>query len=130
MATLSGNDGEVLLSSNAVAEVRDFSVTENAVTADDTAKGDTWETHKVIRNNWSGQVTCWYDNSDTNGQVALTPGASVTLVLRPNGTGASEPEFTGTATVESISTSSSRDGIVEATFNFKGNGALTRQDQS
>lgn len=125
MATHRGNDGTVKIGANTLAEVTGFSLSETAQIIDDTAIGDAWDTHLVGSKSWSGEVTCWWDETDTNGQVVLTIGASVTLNLYPEGADSGDSYFSGTATVEQIQRQVRRNQTVEVTFSFRGNGALT-----
>jgi len=125
MATFNGNAGAVEIGANAVAEVLDFSIEETANTVDDTVLGDTAMTHLAGLNSWSGSVNCYWDDTDTNGQVALTIGASVTLRLGPEGLTTGDALYSGTATVTGISRSVANDSTVTQAFTFTGNGALT-----
>lgn len=126
MATHHGKDGVVKIGANAVAEVTEFDLNIQADRADDTAMGDAWKTHLVGLKSWSGNVKCHWDETDTNGQVAMTEGASVSLALYPEGADSGDSYFSGTATISSVQVSASRDGVVSASFAFEGNGALTR----
>jgi len=125
MATFIGNDGVVKVGVNTVAEVTSFSLTEGANTADDTALGDTSQSHLVGTLNWSGSISCFWDDADTTGQGAMTNGASVTLVLLREGSAVGAAEYTGTATITSIESSNENDSTVTASFSFTGNGDLT-----
>lgn len=126
MANHIGNSGSVTIGANAVAEVLSFSLTENAVTADSTVIGDSYSSHEVGTLNWSGSVSCYWDETDTSGQEAMTAGASVALHLLPEGAGSTNIDFNGTATITSIERSVANDSIVTANFSFTGNGTLTR----
>lgn len=129
MATHHGKDGVVKVGSNAVAEVDNWSVTETAEVAEDTAMGDTWKSHiagKTI-NSWSGNLNCHWDESDTQGQQALTVGASVTLNLYPEGAGVGATYKSGLATITSVGVTVAKDGVVSRAFAFQGNGALAEQ---
>ena len=125
MATHHGKAGVVKVGSNTVAEVTEFSVEEGVDIADDTVMGDTSKTHLIGIKEWSGSLTCFWDETDTNGQQALTVGASVTLNLHPEGTGAGATYKTGTATIARVTLSVAKEGIVTRAFQFTGNGALT-----
>lgn len=127
MATHHGKNGVVKSGSNAVAEIQEWSVEETAKTADDTAMNDTWETHIAGQtiNSWDGNLTCSWDETDTNGQQTLTVGASVVLNLYPEGTGAGATYKTGTATITKVGLDVKRDGVVKRSFSFQGNGALS-----
>jgi len=125
MATFDGNDGVVKVGSNTVTEVTDFSITENAETKDDTAMGDAWKTFKAGMKSWSVSITCHWDDTDTNGQEALTAGAEVTLNLYPEGATTGDDEMTGSAIITSVGVTMNKDGMVTRTFSAEGNGALT-----
>lgn len=126
MATTHGNDGIARLGANAIAETTSWSVAEAQAVADDTAQGDAADTHKTGTYSWNGTVNCWWDDTDTNGQVAMTIGASVSLELYPRGTESGKPKWSGTATITGINSTSDRAQINSASFNFTGNGALTK----
>lgn len=126
MATYHGKNGVVSVGAIAIAEVQEFSVTEQVTTVDDTAMGDTDETHLVGVNSWNGTIKCSWDPTDTNGQEALSIGASVTLNLYPAGTSAGQRRLSGTATVTEIVRTVSRSTVNERTVNIKGNGALAK----
>lgn len=126
MANHSGNSGDVTVGANIVAEVLDFSLTESAATIENSALGDAADTHIVGSTNWNGSINCYWDETDSTGQEAMTIGASVALHLRPEGAGTTNIDFNGTATIETIERGLSRNGMVTAAFTFKGNGALTR----
>lgn len=126
MANLSGNDGDVTISANTIAEVLSFSLTEGVNVIDDTTIGDTSDTHKIGTTNWSGSISCFWDDSDSNGQEAMTIGASVEVHLRPEGAGAGNIDFTGTASVTSIERAVTNNSITTVNFSFQGSGNLTR----
>jgi hypothetical protein len=125
MGTIHGKAGVVRNGANPVAEVTEFTVETSVALADDTVMGDDWETHKPGAKKWSGQISCFWDEGDTNGQVALDEGASVTLNLYPDGVTTGKKYVTGTATIESTSTTVVKDGIATRSFSFTGNGAMT-----
>ena len=126
MATHTGNAGAVQVGANTVAEMLTWTMTEGVNIIDDTATGDAADTHKAGTTNWSGSVNCYWDETDTNGQEAMTVGASVTLHLLPDGATTGDIDFNGTATINSIERASGNNAIVTANFSFTGNGALTR----
>lgn len=125
MATHSGKDGIVKVGANPVAEVRSFSLNETADTVEDTTMGDSARTHIVTLTSFDGSLDVYWDETDTNGQVALGVGSSVTLELYPEGDGAGATYYTGTASVTSVNKSSSFDGMVEQSISVTGNGPLT-----
>lgn len=126
MATHSGNGGQVQIGANAVAEVLDWSLTEGINVMDDTVTGDSADTHIVGTTNWSGSVNCYWDETDSTGQEAMTIGASVDLSLLPDGATTGDIDFNGTVSITSIERASANNSIVTASFSFQGNGALTR----
>lgn len=125
MATFIGNDGVVKVGAAVVAEVSSFSISEAANTSDDTVLGDTSQSHLVGTVSWSGSISCYWDDTDVTGQGAMTNGASVTLVLLPEGAAVGAAEYTGTATITGIETGNGLDATVTASFSFTGNGDLT-----
>jgi hypothetical protein len=124
MATNIGKDGAVYSGSNAVAEIKEWSLETTSEVADDTVMGDAWMTHTATQKSWTASFTAFWDPTDTTGQQTLTEGASVTLKLYPTGNNSGDYEWSGTATITSVSKSASFDGFVEASFSAQGNGAL------
>lgn len=125
MATHSGKLGAVYVGSNAVAEIRDWSLEITGETTEDTVMGDSWRSHKPTLNSWTSSFSAFWDETDTNGQQTLTAGAEITLNLYPEGNSTSNTYWTGAAIVTSVTKNASYDGMVEASFSVTGNGALT-----
>ena len=125
MATHAGSEGTVKVGSNAIAEIRSFSIEESAETIEDTSMGDSARTYKPSLTNFSGSIDVFWDETDTTGQGALTIGAEVTLNLYPEGDASGDTYVTGSAIVTGRSVSSSFDGLVEMSISVQGNGALT-----
>ena len=125
MATHTGTDGIIKVGSNTVAEVRNFSLDLSADTIEDTAMGDPARTFKAGLTTASASFDAFWDESDTNGQQALDPGSSVTLVLYPEGVASGDTYFTGTALVTSKTVNVTFDGMVEASFAATYTGAVT-----
>ncbi len=123
MANHAGKEGTVKVGANAIAEIRDWSISETAETTDNTAMGDSDRTHIFTVGSWEASVSSWWDETDSNGQGALTRGASVSLNLYPEG--ASGTYYSGTATVTGINRNAALDGMVEVAFTCLGNGSLT-----
>ncbi len=124
MTTFKGNNGSVVIGTDILGEVKEFSVTEVSETVEDTEMGDTWRSHLAGLKSWSGAATCHWDDGDT-AQTALTVGASITLNVQPEGATTGNYLLTGTATVTEVGTSNAIDSTVERSFSFVGNGALT-----
>lgn len=125
MATHIGRDGVLKVGSNAVAEVRSFSIEETADTVEDTVMTDTARTYATTLTSFTGSADVYWDETDTNGQGALDIGASVTIGFYPEGDGSGATYYTGTALVTGVSRSASFDGMVEASVTLQGTGALS-----
>ena len=125
MATIVGNDGVVKSGANAVAEVTSFSISQSVGIVEKTAMGDDWVTRAATQKTFSGSLTCNYDPADTNGQVTLAVGETVTLSLQPDGDTSGDVLLSGSAIIETLDIETPMDGMVTATFSFTGNGALT-----
>lgn len=125
MATYLGKDGVVKVGTHTVAEVRSFSLNQTAATAEATVMGEEWTSHKITQKSWAGQLSCFWDATDTTGQGALAVGTEVNLKLYPEGATTGDAELSGTALITSIETQLAHDGLVEATFGFQGSGALS-----
>jgi len=125
MATHTGSEGTVKVGSNAIAEIRSFSIEQSADTLEDTTMGDTARTYKSSLTTYTGTVDVLWDETDTNGQGALTIGAEVTLNLYPEGDTSGDTYYTGTAIVTGRTINSSYDGLVEMSISVQGSGALS-----
>jgi hypothetical protein len=125
MANHKGSEGYVKVGSNTVSEVRDWSLTISADTVEDTTMGDAARTYKPSLTSGSGSVTCYWDETDTTGQGAMSAGSEVTLNLYPEGATTGDTYYTMSAIITEEGASASFDGMVEATFSFQANGAVT-----
>ena len=127
MATHTGSEGTVKVGTNAIAEIRSYSLEETADTVEDTSMGDAYRTFKTTLKGWTGSVDVFWDETDTNGQVALVVGTEVTANFFPEGAsaGVSEKYYSGTAIVTGRTVTGSFDGMVESTITLQGTGALT-----
>lgn len=125
MATHTGSEGTIHVGTNAVAEIRSYNVNENADTIEDTAMGDTARTYKPSLTSFDGTLDVFWDETDTNGQVALAIGGEVTIKFYPEGAASGDTYYSGTAIVTSRSINASFDGMVEMSIGVQGTGALT-----
>jgi len=127
MAVTSGRSGSVAVGANVVAEVRSFSIEENATTTETTSMSTTGldDTYVVTKTSSSGTVDVLYDYADTTGQGALQNGSSVTLNLYPAGNEAPNEKLTGTALVTSRTVNESYDGMAEMSLGVTITGGLT-----
>ena len=126
MANHTGSSGIVKIGTNTVAEVRSFTINTTAELLADTTLTDTSKTYQVGKKGATVSVECFWDETDTNGQIALAEGQSVALDLFPEGTDSSDYYYSGTWLVTGNSISIPTDGIIEATFDATLTGALSR----
>jgi len=121
MSAHHGNEGAVKIGTNAVAEVQAWTYEEEMDLVAKSSVGDTTETYLASGlTRGSGTLECYWDESDTTGQGAMTAGAEVELHLQPEGGEVADIELTGTVTIEKSGKSMSKDGIVIQDFTFKG----------
>ena len=126
MATHTGSEGTVRVgATNAVLEIRSYSVEETADTVEDTSMGDGYRTFKTTLKGWSGSIDVFWDETDTTGQGALVPGSEVAIRFYPEGPTATDVYLTGQAIVTGKTITGSFDGMVESTITVQGTGALT-----
>lgn len=130
MTTTHGKNGKVKIGANAVAEITKWTLNESVPTADSTAMGDSWQTHEIGIPSWSGSLEGHYDPGDTNGQVALGAGDSVTLKFYHDGDASGKAYRTGTATVTGRVINSDMGDTNKISFEFTGNGALSDATES
>jgi hypothetical protein len=119
-----GKDGTVKVGGNTVAEIRSASISETADTVEDTVIGDSWKTRQVTQKDWKATLEVFWDETDT-AQNALTIGASVTFATYPEGAGSGATYCTGTGLVTSREIKYTHNGLVEATLQVDGTGALS-----
>ena len=125
MAIHKGSEGTVKVGSNAIANIRSYSIEESADTLEQTIMGATSRAYVASLSTFSGSVDVYWDETDTSGQGALTIGAEVTLNFYPEGDTSGDNYYTGTAIVTGITRSASFDGNIEASISVQGDGALS-----
>ena len=126
MANHTGVSGVVKVGSNVVAELRSFTIDTTAELIEDTTLTDTSRTYQFGKKGATVSAECWWDETDTNGQIAIIEGSQVALNLYPEGADSGDYYFSGTWLIGSNSISIPTDGIIEASFNATMTGALTR----
>ena len=87
--------------------------------------GDSAKTFESSLTSFSGSVACFWDETDTTGQVAMSIGSTITLNLYPEGSDSGDTYYSGSAIITGKTVSGSHDGLVEASISFQGSGALT-----
>jgi hypothetical protein len=113
MATHKGSEGTVKSGVNAIAEIRSYTM------------GDSSRTYLASLTTFAGSIECFWDETDTNGQLTLDPGASVTINIYPEGSTSGDTYYTGSVLITEKNVTGSFDGMVEASFSFQGTGALS-----
>ena len=126
MATHTGSSGVVKVGTNTVAEVRSFTLDTTAELLEDTTLTDTAKSFQVGKKGATASIECFWDETDTNGQIAIAEGSQVTLALYPEGADSGDYYFSGTWLITANSASTPTDGMIEATFSATLTGALTR----
>lgn len=132
MATHAGHTGSIKAVTStdgtgvtvAVAEVKDWSLETTANLADDTVLGDAWTSQKLTTKSWSTTLNCIWSDDDA-AQDDFVEGGTVQVELFPYGETSGSTKWDGLAVVASVSKSAAADGLVEASFNLTGIGALT-----
>lgn len=130
MANHRGQEGLARVGTSAVAELRSWSLDITQDTIEDSTMGDTFRTYTTGMKSWSGSFTCYWDEADTNGQMALVPlgtnAGTATATFLPEGTATAATSYSGVVVVTGVSHSAAFDGMVEATYSFQGSGTLTK----
>ena len=124
MANHLTTDSTVKIGTSLLGELKAFTTTENCAPIDDSTINDTAKTVKAGPTSWTGSAEAFWDEADA-GKSAITAGATVVFNAYFEGSGSGATYKTGSAMVESITTSATIDGIVEVSFTFTGNGALS-----
>jgi len=117
MTTYTGNSGVATVGGTAVAELKSWTLDENAEQIDDTAMGDTYKTSKSGLPTASGTIECHYDPGDAT-QESLVPGTEVSLVLYPQGNAQGNARISLTAQITGRTRSGAIDAIMPRTFNY------------
>lgn len=125
MANHKGSEGVVHSGANAIAEVRSWSLSESGDVIEDTELADAAKTFQSGSTEWEGSVDCFWDETDTTGQTTLAVGSAITLNLYPEGAASADTYYTGSAIIVGAARQASNDGMVEASYSFKGAGALS-----
>jgi len=125
MAKVVGRAGVVKVGAVTVAEVVGFSMDEQMSPIDDSdlnAQEMTYTAGDITR---TVQVDCMWDKADATGQGALVIGASVSLVLQPEGDSSGNETRTMTALVTSVGIANAKAAMVTQSFGLQVSGAVT-----
>ena len=124
MAVLKGNAGSVKLSTNTVAELRDWQLEVSQEFVDTTAFGDTMRENTATFASWSGTASGSWDITDTNGQLALQTAWLAGSTVTPRFYVSAANYYSGLAYVNA-SISAAVDGVVQISYTFTSAGALS-----
>ena len=126
---IKGYEGSVTVESGVMGNAKSWSIDISSDAVDTTNFGSNgWKESAQTLKSWSGSIVAIFDSSGTAEgalKTGLTDGSSVTLSLQLGGGSGSLDVYSGEANITSISMTNDVNGIVEATFNFEGTGALT-----
>ena len=126
MANHTGQSGTVKLGSNVVGSVSGFSLDTTGDVIENSNLGSTARQFLAGRTSWSASLETHFDETDTNGQQALSVGSSVVLNLYPEGADSGDYYWSGTALVTGESHAVSLDDTIKSNFTAQGTGVLTR----
>ena len=123
MAVKTGKDGTISVGGSTVGEITGFSFDEGMSPISDHNLNDAAESNVAGRTNWNASVEVMWDKGDS-GQSALTIGATVALILYPEGVGSGSQRYTGGGLVTGRSQSVADEAIVTQSFTIQGSGVL------
>ena len=109
-------------------EVRDWEYSESAERLDSSQIGDCTKRFTAGAVETTGTINVWWDPAATSNQTDMTIANDITFSLYPGGSGSGNTYYktpTGGANVNELSRTGGVDGIVESSFSFSVNGALT-----
>ncbi len=128
MATYEGSNGQVMLNSVAVAEVRSWSLTHTREVVEDTVMGDSFRTYKKGLQVWTGSMEVVYSDSESGTvELAIDPDtdSAITVKFYADSNNTTTAVWEGGVIVTSFSVSNTFDGLMTATVEFQGTGAPT-----
>lgn len=124
MAVLAGNAGSFKISTNTVAEIDTWTLDVSTGLEETQSFGDTWKERTATIKEWSGTASGRFDDTDTNGHVALNSaflgGTTVSARFYIDSTN----YYSGTAFVQAA-INTSENGLVTVSYTFTGTGALS-----
>lgn len=125
MATHTAASGVIKVGSNAVAEITGYSLEYTSDTVEDTVIGDSARTYLPTLKQFTASVDAFWDETDTNGQVALVVGTQITFAVYPEGADSGDTYYSGSAIITGRTISSSVGEMITANFTLQGTGDLT-----
>jgi predicted secreted protein len=124
MATHTGSEGLIKVSTTTVGELRSYTLEQTSDTIEDSSMGDASRTYKVGLKGFSGSASLFFDEADA-GQLLLVVGTEIAIKVFPEGATTGDKFYEGNAIVTAYNISASFDGLVEAELTFTGTGSLT-----
>lgn len=125
MATHTAAEGVIKVGSDSVAEVTGYSIDYNSDTVEDTVIGDTARTYKATLKSFTASLDAQWDETDSDGQGALTVGSEITFSIYPEGDTSGDTYYTGSGIVTARTVSTSVGEMITANFTVQGTGDLT-----
>lgn len=135
MATLTGNDGAILIGSTSLAAVRNFSVELATDTIEATIMGQDVRQYKKGLSTWSGSADIYFDPTEFNTAAstfnltyldgdALVGAGGIAFKGYIKDDPTNDVGFSGSIILTGYTVNSSMDGMIEASISFQGTGDL------
>jgi len=130
MATIAGNDGQVVIAGNVVASTRNFSVDITADTIETSTMGVDVRTYVKGMSSWSGSADVYFDLSTNQANLlaasdtSTVGGTPVAVKFYVDQDATNDLVYIGNAIITGYSVSSAMDGLVEATISVQGSGPI------
>lgn len=122
-----GNEGTLKLGAATLGEFREWEISVEPMTVDQTVAGDTWDDIQLLgRSKWSGSATVLFDETDAGQVAAMDAAALLTGYFYFEGETAGDTYFTGSLAITNYSVKASYTDNMELSITFTGSGALTR----
>ena len=126
MAVHTGSAGLVKAGGTTVSEVTGFTLETTADIIETTALANSTKSFVASRTSFTATIECHFDETDTNGQQALIEGASLNILLHPEGDDSGDFVLQGACIVTGNSTSVTMDDTIRTSISVQGTGGLTR----
>ena len=84
MATHTGSEGLIKVSSTTVGELRSYTLEQTSDTIEDSSMGDASRTYKTGLKGFSGSASLFFDEADA-GQLLLVVGGEIAIKVFPEG---------------------------------------------
>lgn len=118
-------NGVLKVGANAIAEITGYSIEYTADTVESSVIGDAARTYEPTLKSFTASIDAFWDETDTNGQGALTMGTSVTFSIYPEGETSGDTYYSGTGIITGRTIATSNGEMITASFSIQGSGDLT-----